>query len=97
MLKIAILSRTPKLSSTRRLREAAEKAVKSPNPNVFAIEPNTEIEIEANHQARIDQALLIPGMRRAGERTVAFNVNDGKELNNLFRLVTKVGGLVLNH
>lgn len=79
------------------IRDAAEKAVRNPSSTPFVIEPSTEIEIDADHQARIDQAMLIPGTRRAGNRTIAFTVNDGKELNNLFRLVTKVGGLALNH
>ena len=59
------------------------------------LEAGTQIEIELDHQARIDQTLLIPGTTRAGERTVAFTVNDGKEFNNMFRLVTKAGGLDL--
>lgn len=78
------------------IRTAAERAVREPNTKPFLVEAGTEIEIDADHQARIDQAMLIPGTRRAGNRTVAFTVNNGVELNNLFRLVTKVGGLALN-
>lgn len=80
-----------------RIRDAAEQAMAVSNAVPFTIEPNTNIEIEADHQARIDQALLIPGTRRVGNRAVAFTVNNGQELNNIFRLVTKVGGLTLNH
>ncbi len=80
-----------------RIREGAQEAIKGAKTDPFIIEPNTTIEIDADHQARIDQAMLIPGTTRAGNRTVAFTVNNGKELNNLFRLVTKVGGLALNH
>lgn len=80
-----------------RIRAAAQEAVSKSAPRPFVLEKGTTIEIDANHQARIDQAMLIPGTSRAGNRTVAFTVNDGKELNNLFRLVTKVGGLTLNH
>lgn len=79
------------------IHEAAENAVRNPNRQPYLIQPGTEIQIDADHQARIDQAMLIPGTTRAGNRTVAFTVNNGKELNNLFRLVTKVGGLTLNH
>lgn len=79
------------------IRKAAEESVRESKAKPFVIEPNTEIVIEANHQARIDQAMLIPGTSRAGERSIAFNVDNGRELNNLFRLVTKVGSLALNH
>lgn len=80
-----------------RIREAAKLAVQNPNSQPFRIEAGTEIQIDADHQARIDQAMLIPGTRRAGNRSVAFTVNNSHEFNNLFRLVTKVGGLALNH
>lgn len=77
------------------IRDAANNAISKGQIEPFVLEAGTEIEIEADHQARIDQTLLIPGATRAGERTVAFTVNDGKEFNNMFRLVTKVGGLNL--
>lgn len=80
-----------------RIREGAQEAIKGADTKPYVIGPNTTIEIDADHQARIDQAMLIPGTSRVGNRTVAFNVNNGQELNNLFRLVTKVGGLALNH
>lgn len=80
-----------------RIQKAAAQATNKPVSNPFVLEPGTVIEIDADHQARIDQAMLIPGTSRPGNRTVAFTVNDGFELNNLFRLVTKVGGLALNH
>lgn len=80
-----------------RIKTSATEAVKGSQSKPFVIGPNTTIEIDADHQARIDQAMLIPGTSRAGNRTVAFTVNNGRELNSLFRLVTKVGGLALNH
>ncbi len=79
------------------IRGAAERAVATANTVPYMIEAGTEIQIDADNQARIDQALLIPGTRRAGNRTVAFTVNDGIELNSMFRLVAKVGSLALNH
>lgn len=79
------------------IQQTAKEAVQTSKSQPYILEPNTTVEIDADHQARIDQAILIPGTTRAGDRTVAFTVNNGKELNNLFRLVTKVGGLALNH
>ena len=79
------------------IKAAAKQSVLHSKATPFVIQPNTVIEIDADHQARIDQTMLIPGTRRAGNRTVAFTVNDGIEFNNMFRLVTKVGGLTLNH
>lgn len=92
----AALHMSPEIA-IERIRHGAQEAIKSADTEAYIIEPNTTIEIDADHQARIDQAMLIPGTSRAGNRTVAFTVNNGKELNNLFRLVTKVGGLALNH
>lgn len=80
-----------------RIEAGAREAVQGSSSRPYVLEPGTVVEIEADHQARIDQAMLVPGTSRAGNRTVAFTVNDGKEFNNLFRLVTKVGGLALNH
>lgn len=82
-------------AALRLIREAAKKAVSNGRTEPYLLEAGTRIEIELDHQARIDQTLLIPGTTRAGERTVAFTVNDGKEFNNMFRLVTKAGGLDL--
>lgn len=79
------------------IRGAAERAVSGSNSVPYVLGAGTEIQIDADNQARIDQALLIPGTSRAGNRTVAFTVNDGIELNSMFRLVAKVGGLALNH
>ncbi len=79
------------------IREAAERSVSANGSRPLILERGTEIQIDADHQARIDQALLIPGTNRAGNRTVAFTVDSGVELNDMFRLVAKVGGLALNH
>ena len=79
------------------IRGAAERAVTAASGVPYVLAASTEIQIDADNQARIDQALLIPGTSRAGNRTVAFTVNDGIELNSMFRLVAKVGGLALNH
>lgn len=78
------------------IRATAERAVAVTDASPYRIDPGTEIQIDADHQARIEQALLIPGTSRAGNRTVAFTINDGQDLNRLFRLVAKVGGLALN-
>lgn len=80
-----------------RIRKAAEDAISTATSTPFVIETGTEVQLDADHQARIDQMLLIPGFKRAGNRTIAFTVNNGVELNDLFRLATKVGGLTLNH
>lgn len=79
------------------IRDAARRAIQAANFRPFVLESNTAIEIDADHQARIDQAMLIPGTSRVGNRTVSFTVDDGVELNNMFRLVTKLGSLTLNH
>ena len=79
------------------IRDAAENALSASVKHPYTLAKGTEIQVDADHQARIDQALLIPGVQRAGNRTIAFTVDTGVELNDLFRLVAKVGGLALNH
>ena len=80
-----------------RIRKAAEAAISTATSTPYVIEAGTEVQLDADHQARIDQMLLIPGFKRAGNRTVEFTVDNGVELNDLFRLASKVGGLTLNH
>lgn len=78
------------------IREAAAAAMSQVSAKPYVMGPSTEIQIDADHQARIDQMLLIPGTTRAGNRTIAFTVNDALEFNSMFRAVAKVGGLALN-
>lgn len=72
---------------------AARRAVQIKDARPYVMEPGTEIEIDADHQSRIDQMLLIPGCKRIGARTIGFTVQDGLEFNHMFRLVTKVGNV----
>ncbi|MCA9833641.1 MAG: M55 family metallopeptidase [Thermomicrobiales bacterium] len=78
------------------IESAAERAVSGAHGVPYVLQPGTEIQIDADHQARIDQMRLVPGVTRVGNRTASFTVNDGLEFSDMFRLVMKVGGLALN-
>lgn len=78
------------------IRAAAETAVKRKQSEPYRLRAGTTIELDADHQARIDQMLLIPGTERNGPRTIAFTVADALEFNRMFRACAKVGGLALN-
>ncbi|MCO5219774.1 MAG: M55 family metallopeptidase [Thermomicrobiales bacterium] len=75
---------------------AAEEAVSGRHIVPYRLAAGTEIQIDADHQSRIDQMLLVPGVQRVGNRTASFTVNNGLELNDMFRLVMKVGGFAMN-
>jgi D-amino peptidase len=53
----------------------------------------SRIEIDFDHQARADQCLYIPGVSRAGERTVAYTAEDPLAFNSLFRAVMKASNI----
>lgn len=80
----------------RLVREAAAQAVSGQRVVPYRLTAETEIEIDADHQSRIDQMLLVPGVERIGNRTARFVVDTGMELNDTFRLVMKVGSLAMN-
>jgi D-amino peptidase len=75
------------------IREAAQEAMgRIPGAQPYRL-ANAVIEVEFDHQARADQAILVPGVVRAGERTVAWVAQDGKAFMQTFLAVTTVAGI----
>ncbi|MCC6791015.1 MAG: M55 family metallopeptidase [Thermomicrobiales bacterium] len=76
------------------IREGAEKAVKSAaDVTPWKLQPGTTIEVDFDHQTRADQAAYIPGVERAGERTVSFTPSDGLDFIYTFRAIVKAGAV----
>ncbi|MDQ3398203.1 MAG: M55 family metallopeptidase [Deinococcota bacterium] len=76
------------------IREGAERAVQGvAKAKPFALPRDCRIEIEFDHQARADQCLYLPGVERAGERTVAYKAENPLAFNRLFRAVMRASGI----
>ena len=70
------------------IREGAEEAVKRTKAaRAWTLPPNFSVEIDFDHQARADPCLYIPGVTRAGERTVTYTASDALAFNRTFRAV----------
>lgn len=76
------------------IREAAEAAmgnVASASP--YLLPPGASVELEFDHQARADQAVLVPGVVRTGERAVSWIAPNGRDFILTFRAVMKCAGI----
>jgi len=79
------------------IRDAAFQAVhNAAGAAPYAFPANCRVELDFEHQARADQAVLIPGVERAGERTVAWTAKNGAENYLMFRAVTKVASIKMS-
>ena len=77
-----------------RIREGAQKAIASvKTASPYLLPEGVTVELEYDHQARVDQTLLMPGIKRVGERTIAFQPKDGIEFTRFFRGTMKLSGI----
>ena len=79
------------------IREAAEAAmgqVRDARP--YTLPTGRTVELDFDHQARADQAVLVPGVSRIGERSVAWIPEDGHEFIRTFRAVMMCAGIRLS-
>lgn len=82
------------LKAQEMIREGASEAVRrAATAKPWVLPADSVIEIEFEHQTRADQAILIPGVTRAGERAVAYRPKDGIEFIEYFRAITKIGSV----
>ena len=76
------------------IREGAERAMaKIDGAMPYVLPEGVTVELEFEHQARADQAVLMPGVERCGERAVAFRPKDGLEFSSMFRAAMKLAGI----
>jgi len=76
------------------IREGAERAMRRiPEAKPYVLGKGVTVELEFDHQARADQAELLPGVDRTGERVIAFQPADGVEFNVMFRAACKLAGI----
>ena len=82
------------LKAQQVIREAAEAAIRQlGSARPFTLEAGRSVELEFDHQARADQAVLVPGVSRTGERSVAWIPEDGQRFILTFRAVMKCAGI----
>jgi len=76
------------------IRDAAERAVRQvSSARPYALPSGVRVELDFEHQARADQAVLALGVERAGDRTIAFSPKDGLEFCSQFRAVMKLASI----
>jgi D-amino peptidase len=76
------------------IRAGAEAAVRRAGElTPFTVPADCRVELDFDHQARADQAVLVPGVERVGERTVAWRYEDGQRFMLTFRAVVKAAGI----
>lgn len=78
----------------RLIREGAQRAMgRIPGAKPYVLDQGVSVELEFDHQARADQAELLPGVERVGERVIAFVPEDGLEFNVMFRAACKLASI----
>jgi len=81
----------------RLIREGAEAAVaRARDATPWRLREGARIEIDFDHQARAQACLFIPGVERAGERTVAFAAANALAFNDLFRAVMRASAITFS-
>lgn len=76
------------------IRETAERAMRNVSQaKPFTLAQGATVELEFDHQARADQAVLVPGVVRTGERAVAWIPANGHEFIITFRAVMACAGI----
>lgn len=84
-------------TAQRLIREGAERAIgRIKDAEPYVLRPGATVELEFDHQARADQAELMPGVERVGERAIAFRPADGVEFNKMFRAACKLAGISMS-
>lgn len=76
------------------IRAGAERAMSKVGvATPFRLPEGVTVELDYDHQVRADQTLLIPGITRVSERTIAFQPKDGIEFTRFFRGAMKLSGI----
>jgi D-amino peptidase len=70
------------------IRDAAEKAVRgAKEAQPFTLQAGRSVELEFDHQSRADQAVMVPGVFRSGERAVSWTPKVGEDFILTFNAV----------
>lgn len=72
---------------------AAEAVQRAAHAAPWQPRPGFRVEMDFDHQARADQCVYIPGVERAGERTVAYAPADAIAFIRTFRAIIRASGI----
>jgi D-amino peptidase len=76
------------------IRQGAEEAVRrAASAQPWRPGPGFRVEVDFDHQARADQCVYVPGVERAGERTVACTPEDGLAFAHIFRALMRASSI----
>lgn len=74
------------------IRDGAVRAVQTAGmAQPYRLPAGATIEIDCDHQTRVTNTCLIPGVTRAGWRTLIYQPSDALEMISVFRAVTSAG------
>jgi D-amino peptidase len=80
-----------------RIRQGATEVMRrAANREPWTLPTGAMVELDFDHQARADQACCIPGVSRAGERTVSWKPEDGLAFIRVFRAVMKAASVQMS-
>lgn len=80
-----------------RIKEGASEAIRrASGATPWTLPDGCTIELDFDHQARADQACYVPGISRAGERTISWQPADGFEFITTFRAVMKAAAISMS-
>lgn len=78
--------------AAQRIRAGAQRAVAAAGvAQPYRLPIGATIELDCDHQSRVTNACLIPGVERVGWRTLAYRPGDALEMIQTFRAITIAG------
>ena len=80
-----------------RIKDGASKAIHGAGTaRPWRLPAGCTVELDFDHQARADQACYVPGVSRAGERTISWRPEDGLAFITTFRAVVKAAAISMS-
>jgi D-amino peptidase len=81
----------------RLIREGAEEALRrAAQARPWRLPADCRVELDFDHQARAQACLFVPGVERAGERSVTFVAADTLAFNDTFRALMKASAVTFS-
>jgi D-amino peptidase len=78
------------------IRQGAEEATRrAAQARPWTLPRGCRIEVDFDHQSRADQCLYIPGVERAGDRTVGYWPKDALDFIRVFRALMRASAIAL--
>lgn len=92
----AALHLHPEIAISQIKAGATEAVRRADRAKPWTLPADCTIELDFDHQARADQACYVPGISRAGERTISWRPADGLAFITTFRAVMKAAAITMS-